>query len=81
MEKTELEKQADIYLGVMPKMTVMQPVVVNMDNTGVATENVSRKRLFLEDEISHGAYYDTEQGEILPKMDDVDIDYSREDGK
>ncbi len=39
-QKNDLEKQADIYLGSMPKMTVMQPTVVNVDGP---SENVASK--------------------------------------
>ena len=40
--KSNLELQADIYLGAMPKMTVMQPTVVNVDGP---SESVSREEI------------------------------------
>jgi stage III sporulation protein SpoIIIAA len=43
---------------IMPKITVMQPEVINTDNTGTL-ENVASEGL------------DTEQGVILPKIDEV----------
>lgn len=43
---------------IQPKITVMQPEVINTDNTG-ASENVAREGL------------DTEQSVILPKLDEV----------
>ena len=44
---------------IMPKIVVMQPTVINTDNAGVSSENVAREGL------------DTEQGVILPKLDEV----------
>jgi hypothetical protein len=64
-QKSELEKQANIYLGVIPKIMVMQPAVVNENGP---SESVA----------SEG--FDTEQGVVLQKIDSFDFD-NQEDGK
>jgi hypothetical protein len=53
---------------VMPVITVMRPKVINVDGPSL---NVA----------SEGIGYNTELGVIIQKMDDVDLDYTREDGK
>jgi len=54
---------------VMPVITVMQPRVINVD--GPSSENVALE----------GIGYDTELGVIIQKMDDINLDYTQEDGK
>jgi hypothetical protein len=62
-QKNDLEKQADIYLDVMPKMKVMQPEVINEDGP---LENVAIKQNNTPD-LDCGIY-DSEQSSILPKL-------------
>ena len=67
---------------IMPKMTVMQPTVINVDNTGpvqsVASEEITPvdEEMFMENDC-----YDTEQGIVLQKIDSFDFDHQNPEGK
>lgn len=90
MKKDDLEKQADIYIGVMPTITVMQPTVVNVSNPpeeeNVASEEIlcksgdPRKYKDCPDYNTEFCRRECAFGIQERKMDDVNLD-NREDGK
>jgi hypothetical protein len=65
-KKKYLVEKDDLYVN----MVVIQPTVVNI------SESVFLEEMFMENDI-----YDSEQGVIVQKIDDVDFDNSNMGGK